>query len=74
MALARAPAPGSLPPPVAGVAADGITVRDLVVRGRTPHTSLWRQWSAADEAAVLAALSATRMTELADRPDRKSVV
>ena len=47
---------------------DGISVRDLVARGRTPHTSLWRQWSAADEAAVLAALHATRMTELADRP------
>ena len=47
---------------------DGITVRDLVARGRTPHTSLWRQWSAADEAAVSAALHATRMTGLADRP------
>ena len=47
---------------------EGITVRDLVSRGRTPHTSLWRQWSAADEAAVSAALAATRITELADRP------
>lgn len=47
---------------------DGITVRDLVARGRTPHTSLWRQWSPSDEAAVVAALAATRLTDLADRP------
>lgn len=47
---------------------DGIMVRDLVARGRTPHTSLWRQWSAADEAAVGDALAATGLVELADRP------
>lgn len=47
---------------------EAITVRDLVARGRTPHTSLWRQWSRSDEAAVAAALAATRLTELADRP------
>ena len=47
---------------------EAITVRDLVARGRTPHTSLWRQWSPSDEAAVVAALAATRLSELADRP------
>jgi iron complex transport system ATP-binding protein len=47
---------------------EAITVRDLVARGRTPHTSLWRQWSPADESAVVDALAATRLTELADRP------
>lgn len=47
---------------------DGITVRDLVGRGRTPHTSLWRQWSRADEAAVTEALAATGLAELASRP------
>jgi iron complex transport system ATP-binding protein len=47
---------------------EAITVRDLVARGRTPHTSLWRQWSTADEAAVATALAATRLTDLADRP------
>lgn len=47
---------------------EAITVRDLVARGRTPHTSLWRQWSPVDEAAVVAALAATRLAELADRP------
>ncbi|TDE12207.1 ABC transporter ATP-binding protein [Jiangella asiatica] len=54
--------------PQAPVSPDGITVRDLVRRGRTPHTSLWRQWSDADEAALLAALAATDLTELADDP------
>jgi iron complex transport system ATP-binding protein len=54
--------------PQSPITPEGITVRDLVARGRTPHTSLWRQWSAADEAAVTAALAATRLAELADRP------
>ncbi|MEU6862179.1 ABC transporter ATP-binding protein [Streptomyces sp. NPDC046876] len=48
-------------------APDGITVRDLVARGRTPHQRWWRQWSAADEAAVDAALAATGASDLADR-------
>ncbi|MEU3773153.1 ABC transporter ATP-binding protein [Streptomyces sp. NPDC032472] len=48
-------------------APDGITVRDLVARGRTPHQRWWRQWSAADEAAVDAALAATGTADLADR-------
>jgi iron complex transport system ATP-binding protein len=54
--------------PQSPIIPEGITVRDLVARGRTPHTSLWRQWSAADETAVAAALAATRIAELADRP------
>ncbi|MPY99996.1 MAG: ATP-binding cassette domain-containing protein [Actinophytocola sp.] len=45
---------------------EGVTVRDLVRRGRTPHTSVWRQWSADDEAALNAALAATELAELAD--------
>ncbi|MBT2478873.1 ABC transporter ATP-binding protein [Streptomyces sp. ISL-94] len=48
-------------------APDGITVRDLVARGRTPHQRWWRQWSSADETAVDAALAATGSTELAHR-------
>ena len=39
--------------PQAPVAPEGLTVIDLVTRGRSPHQSWWRQWSAADEAAVL---------------------
>ncbi|MFG2333195.1 ABC transporter ATP-binding protein [Streptomyces sp. NPDC048604] len=48
-------------------APDGITVRDLVARGRTPHQRWWRQWSSADEAAVDAALTATGAADLATR-------
>ncbi|WP_235738857.1 ABC transporter ATP-binding protein [Nocardioides alcanivorans] len=45
----------------------GITVADLVSRGRYPHQTLLRQWSADDEAAVGEALAATHTTELAGR-------
>ncbi|MDX3311517.1 ABC transporter ATP-binding protein [Streptomyces sp. NPDC054884] len=48
-------------------APDGITVRDLVARGRTPHQRWWRQWSSSDEAAVDGALAATGATDLATR-------
>ncbi|MET8507769.1 ABC transporter ATP-binding protein [Streptomyces sp. NPDC004787] len=48
-------------------APDGITVRDLVARGRTPHQRWWRQWSSSDEAAVDAALAATGAADLATR-------
>lgn len=54
--------------PQTPVAPEGLTVVDLVARGRSPHQTWWRQWSPADERAVHDALRATRMTELADRP------
>jgi iron complex transport system ATP-binding protein len=50
------------------VAPDGITVADLVGRGRHPHQRWFRQWSPEDERAVAQALEATGMTEVADRP------
>jgi ABC-type cobalamin/Fe3+-siderophores transport system ATPase subunit len=50
--------------PQSSVAPDGITVADLVARGRFPHQNLLRQWSAADEAAVVAAMAATGVTGL----------
>ncbi|MGW7687014.1 ABC transporter ATP-binding protein [Kribbella sp. NPDC054772] len=50
------------------VAPDGITVSDLVGRGRHPHQRWFRQWSAEDERVVTAALAATGVAELADRP------
>lgn len=53
--------------PQSSIAPDGITVADLVARGRYPHQSFLRQWSQADEAAVAAAMQATRVAELADR-------
>ncbi|MFT4296416.1 MAG: ABC transporter ATP-binding protein [Micropruina sp.] len=43
------------------------TVRDLVMRGRHPHQTLLRPWSAADAATVSEAIASTGMTELADR-------
>lgn len=49
-------------------APEGLTVVDLVGRGRAPHQTWWRQWSAEDERAVAEALRVTDMTELADRP------
>jgi len=48
-------------------APDGITVRDLVGRGRYPYQGLFRSWSTEDERAVLEALSATDTLELAER-------
>ena len=54
--------------PQSPVTPAGLTVVDLVSRGRSPHQTWWRQWSASDEAAVTAALAATDMTGLAHRP------
>ncbi len=54
--------------PQAPVAPEGITVADLVGRGRYPHQGWFRRWSAADERAVAEALRATGTAELADRP------
>ena len=53
--------------PQSPVAPEGLTVVDLVSRGRAPHQTWWRQWSTADERAVRDALDATGMTEHADR-------
>ncbi|NED04150.1 ABC transporter ATP-binding protein [Streptomyces sp. SID6648] len=53
--------------PQAPVAPDGLTVIDLVNRGRSPHQTWWRQWTKADEQAVHDALAATGTTDLADR-------
>ncbi|MCG7621805.1 ABC transporter ATP-binding protein [Epibacterium sp. Ofav1-8] len=49
------------------VAPEGLTIRDLVLRGRTPHQSAWRQFSVEDAAAVSAALTATGLDGLEDR-------
>ncbi|GAB3411037.1 ABC transporter ATP-binding protein [Schumannella luteola] len=46
---------------------DGISVLDLVARGRFAHQRLLRQWSRDDEVAVRAAMAATGVDELADR-------
>ncbi|MET7952157.1 ABC transporter ATP-binding protein [Micromonospora sp. NPDC005324] len=54
--------------PQAPVAPEGLTVADLVARGRHPHRSLLRQWSRDDEAAVTEALAWTGVADLAERP------
>ncbi|EKX58698.1 Vitamin B12 ABC transporter, ATPase component BtuD [Rhodobacter sp. AKP1] len=53
--------------PQSPVAPDGITVLDLVSRGRHPHQGLFSRWSTADDAAVAAALEATGTMDLAER-------
>ncbi len=53
--------------PQSAIAPEGITVRELVARGRYPHQNLLRQWSDADDAAVADALEATGTTGLATR-------
>ncbi|MET9535760.1 MULTISPECIES: ABC transporter ATP-binding protein [unclassified Streptomyces] len=53
--------------PQSSIAPDGITVADLVARGRYPHQGLLRQWSPDDERIVAEAMESTRIGELGDR-------
>jgi iron complex transport system ATP-binding protein len=53
--------------PQSPTAPEGITVADLVGRGRTPHQGLLGRWSEKDYAAVAEALTATGLTDLAER-------
>ena len=53
--------------PQSSIAPDGITVADLVARGRYPHQSFLRQWTDGDEQAVVSAMAATGVSELAHR-------
>ncbi|GAB3190671.1 ABC transporter ATP-binding protein [Nesterenkonia suensis] len=53
--------------PQSSLAPDGISVAELVARGRSPHQGMLRQWSADDERAVGEALAATGTTELSPR-------
>jgi iron complex transport system ATP-binding protein len=53
--------------PQTPTAPDGITVADLVGRGRFPHQRWYRQWSPEDAEAVARALAVTGTTALADR-------
>ncbi len=49
------------------VTPEGVTVVDLVGRGRHPHQGAFRRWSAEDEQAVAEALELTDTLDLADR-------
>ena len=46
----------------------GVTVADLVARGRHPHQSWLQQWSASHSAAVDEAMALTNVFQLRDRP------
>ena len=54
--------------PQTALAPEGITVGELVARGRYPHQNLFRQQSEADRRAVADAMDATRVTDLAAVP------
>lgn len=54
--------------PQSPIAPEGITVSDLIGRGRHPHQGLLSRWTREDDLAVAAALTATDTVELADRP------
>ncbi len=49
------------------LAPEGVTVAELVGRGRSPHHGLLDRWSGADDAAVAEALHLTRTLDLAER-------
>ncbi|WP_234388565.1 MULTISPECIES: ABC transporter ATP-binding protein [Streptomyces] len=53
--------------PQTPVAPEGITVADLVSRGRQPHQKWWQQWSEADETHVTEAMERTSTADLAER-------
>uniref|UniRef100_A0AAU1M095 ABC transporter ATP-binding protein n=1 Tax=Streptomyces sp. NBC_00148 TaxID=2903626 RepID=A0AAU1M095_9ACTN len=53
--------------PQSPIAPEGITVLDLVGRGRHPHQGVFSRWSEKDDAAVASALETTQTAELADR-------
>jgi iron complex transport system ATP-binding protein len=53
--------------PQSPVAPEGLSVADLVARGRHPHQSWYRQWSSDDETAVAEALRMTGIEDLAAR-------
>ncbi len=49
------------------IAPAGVTVADLVARGRYPHQRLLRQWSRSDEEVVDEVMARTGVADLADR-------
>lgn len=54
--------------PQSPIAPEGITVGDLVGRGRHPHQGVFARWSHDDDVAVATALTATATLDLVDRP------
>lgn len=54
--------------PQSSIAPDGVRVAELVGRGRYPHQGWFGRHSSTDDGAVLRALDATGVADLADRP------
>jgi iron complex transport system ATP-binding protein len=54
--------------PQTSIAPEGITVADLVARGRFPHQRVLRQYSRSDQQAVADAMAATGVTAISGRP------
>lgn len=54
--------------PQSSIAPEGITVADLVTRGRFPHQTMLRQFTRGDQQAVADAMAATGVTSMAGRP------
>ncbi|MGF0117242.1 ABC transporter ATP-binding protein [Promicromonospora sp. Marseille-Q5078] len=54
--------------PQSSTAPDGVRVAELVGRGRYPHQGWFGRHSSSDDSAVLRALEATGVADLADRP------
>jgi iron complex transport system ATP-binding protein len=54
--------------PQSPTAPEGITVADLVGRGRYPRQGWIRQWTKADDEAIADAMTSTDVLEIADRP------
>jgi iron complex transport system ATP-binding protein len=54
--------------PQSPIAPDGITVADLVSRGRYPHQGWFRQWTDTDEVAITEAMRVTGILPIATRP------
>ncbi len=52
--------------PQSPIAPAGITVKELVARGRTPHQRVLRPWSAEDETTVMSALHSAALTDIQD--------
>lgn len=53
--------------PQTSIAPEGITVADLVSRGRFPHQKVLRQWSRSDDEAVAEAMRCTGVSDLSGR-------
>lgn len=54
--------------PQSPIVPEGITVADLVGRGRYPHQSMFGTWSRKDYEAVAEAMEIMHITDLANRP------